>query len=182
MLVRVLSAPNARTIDDTIESISQATASAASQLIRSPALRTRGQRLRFDVTPIVFAPGSCNAREAEVPIFGSEVVLLEFLDNLDDQNLSADQITETRSILEGAKAFVRGSRRIVSDPAQQKLALALSRLEEEIASFDARQRQVALTALGGPQRIRGLAPVRLRMPRANQDVQSHAVLRINPHR
>jgi superfamily I DNA and RNA helicase len=65
----------------------------------------------------------------------------------------------TRSILEGAKALVRANRRAISNPNQQSLAVALSQLEEEIASFDARQRHVALTALGGPQRIRGLAGV-----------------------
>jgi hypothetical protein len=42
VLVRVLSAPNAQTIDDTIDSISQATASAVSQLICSPALNMNG--------------------------------------------------------------------------------------------------------------------------------------------
>src|SRR6476619_925934 len=63
----------------------------------------------------------------------------------------------TRSILEGAKALVRANRRAISNPNQQSLAVALSQLEEEIASFDAQQRHVALTALGGPKQIRGLA-------------------------
>ena len=157
VLVRVLSASNLRTIHDTVESLSQATASALSQLIRSPVLRRKGQRLRFDLTPMVFAPGNDDSPEADVPVFGSEVTLLTYLGSLEDQKLSAEEIAETRSILEGAKALVRGSRRIISNPKSQTLALCLSRLEDEIASFDARQRQVALTALGGPQRIRGLA-------------------------
>jgi len=157
VLMRVLSAPNARVIRDTVESISQVTASAVSQLIRSPTLRARGQRLCYEVTPIVFAPGSDDVLVDDVPVFGSEAALLAFIGDIDDQKLLVDQIAETRSILEGAKALVRGSRRAIPDPSRQTLAVALSRLEEEIASFDARQRLVALTALGGPQRIRGLA-------------------------
>ena len=157
VLMRVLSGAGARTIDATVESISQAAASAVSQLIRSPTLRSRGQQLRFEVTPIVFAPGTDDSPSADVPVFGSDAALLSFLETLGDQKLSADQIVETRSIFEGAKALARGSKRSISDPSRQILAVALSRLEDEIASFDARQRLVALTTLGGPQRIRGLA-------------------------
>jgi superfamily I DNA and RNA helicase len=120
-------------------------------------LRTRGQQLRFGVTPILFAPGASDASEADVPVFGSETALISFIANLDDVTLTPDQLSEARSILEGAKALVRANRRAISNPNQQCLAVALSQLEEEIASFDARQRHVALTALGGPQRIRGLA-------------------------
>ena len=157
VLFRVLTTGNSRVVDETVQSISQAAASAVSQLIRSPLLRRRGQALRFDVTPLVFAPGNHDSPDDEVPIFGSEVALLNFLRDLNDQTLSTDQIAETRSILEGAKALVRTSRRAVVDPTRQKFAEALSRLEDEIASFDARQRLVALTAMGGSQRIRGLA-------------------------
>jgi hypothetical protein len=75
VLIRVLSAATARAVPEATESISQAAASAVSQLIRSPMLRTRGQQLRFGVTPILFAPGVSDASEADIPVFGSETAL-----------------------------------------------------------------------------------------------------------
>ena len=67
------------------------------------------------------------------------------------------RLSEARSILEGAKALARPTRRVVDEPEEQKLAVALSALEEEIAGFDVQQRHVALTSMRCPQRIRGLA-------------------------
>lgn len=158
VLIRVLSAATPPSIRDTAESLSQITASTISQLIRSPALRRgRGSRMILDVTPIIFAPGYDNDDSGEIVVFGSEQSLLDFLEEIDNQSLTSSQLAEVRSILEGAKALVRSSRRVVPDPALHKFAASLAALEEEIASFDARQRQVALTALGCPQRIRGLA-------------------------
>jgi superfamily I DNA and RNA helicase len=155
VLVRVLSAPDPP--GEIIDSISQVSASAVSQLIRSPILRRRGRQLYFEVRPVIFAPGTKDQPHAEIAVLGSEQAFLAYLAQVDDQQLSEEQIAEIRSILEGAKALSRPSRRIISDPANQGLGISLRRLEEEIASFDARQRQVALTAIAGPQRIRGLA-------------------------
>lgn len=157
VLVRVAAAHNPRKILEMSESISQATATAVSQLIRSPLLRGRGQRLKLEVTSIIFAPGAVDNAEDEVCVFGSEANFLSFLSAIEDQNLSSAQVNEARSILEGTKALARVGKRIVENPERQRLAFVLSKLEDEIATFDARQRQVALTALGGPQRIRGLA-------------------------
>ena len=126
VLIRVLSGADARTIEATVESISQAAASAVSQLIRSPTLRSRGQQLRFGVTPIVFAPGTGDLPNDDVPIFGSDVELLSFLQEIDDQKLSLEQLTEIRSIFEGAKALVRGNRRSISDRARQIPAVSLT--------------------------------------------------------
>jgi superfamily I DNA and RNA helicase len=155
VLVRVLSTPSLP--PEVTDSISQVSASAVSQLIRSPILRQRGQQLRFEVRSAIFAPGASNEPNSEVALFGSEQSFLSYLASVEDQQLTANHIAEMRSILEGAKALARPIRRVISDPSHQLLGMSLRRLEEEIASFDARQRQVALTMIGGPQRIRGLA-------------------------
>ena len=83
--------------------------------------------------------------------------MTRFLGEPSEQSLGAAEYAEVRSILEGAKALVRTSRRMVDNPEAEQIAASLSALEDEIANFDQRQRHVALSALGGPERIRGLA-------------------------
>jgi superfamily I DNA and RNA helicase len=157
VLIRVLPHATVKQITDAAESISQAAAATISQLVRSPLLRQRSRQLKVSVLPLIFAPGFGGLPIADVDIFNSELAIINFIRNLDVMELAEPELRETRSILEGAKALVRPNRRIVEHPDQQKFALALSALEDEIASFDQRQRHVALTALGGPERIRGLA-------------------------
>jgi superfamily I DNA and RNA helicase len=109
------------------------------------------------VLPLIFAPGFGGLPIADIDVFNSEPAIINSIRDLNVQQLTEPELRETRSILEGAKALVRPIRRIIDDPEHQKFAVALSALEDEIASFDQRQRHVALTALGGPERIRGLA-------------------------
>jgi superfamily I DNA and RNA helicase len=156
-LVRVLPSATQKQVLERAESISQATATAMSQLMRSPVLRTRGRQLKVAVVPAIFAPGFNLATPTDVDTFDSENSLVRFLGEPGPVQLSETEYTEVRSILEGAKALVRPNRRIVADPQAQQAAQALSSLEDEIASFDQRQRHVALSTLGGPERIRGLA-------------------------
>jgi superfamily I DNA and RNA helicase len=157
VLIRVLPFATVRQVSEAADSISQAAAAAVSQLVRSPLLRTRSRQLKVIVSPALFAPGFDGLPIADIEVFNSEPALIKFIRDLDVQQLSEPEFMETRSILEGAKALVRPNRRIVENPAAQKFAVALGTLEDEIASFDQRQRHVALTALGGPERIRGLA-------------------------
>ena len=157
ILIRILPAANQRQIGDAAESISQVTATTIAQLVRSPLLRTRSRELKVNVVPALFAPGYGGARPADVDFFNSEGALIRFIQDLKAQPLSPTEFEETRSILEGAKALVRLNRRMIDDPAHQQFAVAVSKLEDEIASFDQRQRHVALSALGCPERIRGLA-------------------------
>jgi superfamily I DNA and RNA helicase len=109
------------------------------------------------VLPIVYAPGFSGEAPDEAELVTSQRKLVSTIATSSDTQLSEEVVLETRSILEGAKALMRPARRTIDDPKTQKLAVALSKLEEEIASFDQKQRQVALTVIGGPQRIRGLA-------------------------
>ena len=156
-LIRVLASANQKQITEATESISQATATAISQLVRSPVLRTRSRQLKVIVTPAIFAPGYTGTLSQDVDVFDSEVALTRFLAEGDTPPLGEAEYAEVRSIIEGAKALVRPHRRAIDDPRRQQIAAALSTLEDEIANFDQRQRHVALSALGGPERIRGLA-------------------------
>lgn len=157
ILIRVLPAATPKHVAETSESISQATATAISQLVRSPLLRGRDRQLKVKVFPAIFAPGYPGLPIGDVDIFNSEATLLRFIREINAEPLTDAEFRETRSILEGAKALVRVNRRIVDDPVRQRFADALRSLEDEIASFDQQQRRVALTAIGGPERIRGLA-------------------------
>jgi superfamily I DNA and RNA helicase len=154
LLIRILPAANQKQINDAAESISQVTATAIAQLVRSPLLRTRSRELKVNIVPALFAPGYGGARPTDVEFFNSEGTLVRFIQDLNEEPLSPTEFEETRSILEGAKALVRLNRRTIDDPAHQKFAVAVSKLEDEIASFDQRQRHVALSALGCPERIR----------------------------
>lgn len=79
------------------------------------------------------------------------------IEKLKDRESNAETLSEIRSVLEGAKALTRASKRIVEDPEVTPAAAALAKLESEIANFDQKQRRAALVTIDGPQRIRGLA-------------------------
>jgi superfamily I DNA and RNA helicase len=157
VLIRVLATDNEKIIREAAESISQASATAVAQLVRSPLLRNRSRQLKVPVVPAIFAPEYDSGDVDGVETFNSEAAIIRFIDDLGEIALSEEEIEEARSILEGAKALTRPTKRSVSNPERQRAAVALSKLEEEIASFDHKQRQVALTMLRCPQRIRGLA-------------------------
>lgn len=158
VLIRYSSAGSRRSVQDSDESIAQAAAMVEAQMLKSSSLRSRQSRkLKFDVLPIVYAPGASDVSDTLSEIITSEPRLFSYISEIDDQELSDEETLEVRSILEGAKALARGVRRRIDDPNAKPAAAAFAKLEEEIAKFDAQQRQVALTNLPCPQRIRGLA-------------------------
>lgn len=156
ILIRHLANTTSDAAEDADESISQAAANAEAQMLKSALLRGPRRKLKFEVTPILYAPGY-DVTGLQSEVVKSENGLISFIQNIKNQNLCDRDIDEARSILEGAKALGRNVRRRVDDPAKKPAAAALSRLEEEISKFDAQQRHVALTNLACPQRIRGLA-------------------------
>jgi superfamily I DNA and RNA helicase len=157
VFIRVIAPPTARAVAEAAESLSQVAAGALAQMVKSPILRGRNRQLKVPITPVIFAPGYDGSPLEDIDVHPSELSLIRFLQNQHDAGLTDPEFEESRSILEGAKALVRPTRRIIEDPERQTVAVALSKLEEEIASFDQKQRAVALTNLGSPQRIRGLA-------------------------
>nr|WP_283105007.1 ATP-binding domain-containing protein [Shewanella dokdonensis] len=71
--------------------------------------------------------------------------------------INDDLFDECRSIIEGAKALTKYSKRTKqSDDPTTKLNILIA-LEEEIQNFDEDQRKIAISLINGPQRIRGLA-------------------------
>ena len=156
VLIRCLANVTPESAKNADSSISQAAATSESQMMKSSHLRKK-RKLKFDVTPVLYAPGLDDADEFDSEVAKNEAEFYDQLSACASNNLSASEISEARSILEGAKALGRPMRRKVNDPIKEPLAAEFSRLEEEIASFDAFQRNVALTNLNCPQRIRGLA-------------------------
>ncbi len=157
LLFRHVPEANFNIIDEVDNSISQAAATAEAQMLKSATLRGPKRQLKFSVIPILYAPGYDGPADFQSEIVRSQNGLLDFVRTYEDQDLEDEDIDESRSILEGAKALSRSVRRRIQDPESSPAAVALRTLEEEIAKFDSQQRYVALTNLECPQRIRGLA-------------------------
>ena len=81
----------------------------------------------------------------------------DLLGELTGTALQEEKVSEIRSVVEGAKALSKTSKRFVEDRSKQPLAAMLQDIESTIANFDERQRNIALVDVGGPARIRGLA-------------------------
>ncbi|WP_146149010.1 DEAD/DEAH box helicase [Pseudaminobacter soli (ex Li et al. 2025)] len=137
-------------------SISQASASTESLMSKSLQLKKR-RRLIFDVVPVVYAPNITedDLSDEEVELVHSEAELVRVLKE-ESGTLTPEQRAEVQAIIEGAKALGQLSE-IEDDDQLHPVARAFRDLEAVIYNFDATQRSVALTAIRGPQRIRGLA-------------------------
>lgn len=131
-----------------------------SRLIRSRELRRGRTASIIEIHPVIFVPGSTETIVAEglgSTVCGNLEALKEFLHHVRGEAFNSLIIAEVRSVVEGAKALSKPTRRVVEDLTEKPLAAALMRLESEIANFDEKQRHIALVDVGGPARIRGLA-------------------------
>ncbi len=132
-----------------------------SRLIRSRDLRKGRTGSIVDIHPIIFLGSDIQQVEGtddvEAEVCGSLNALKSYLNDNRGTLLRGPIVAEVRSVVEGAKALSRPIKRSINDPEQQPLALALAKLEQEIANFDEKQRHIALVDVGGPARIRGLA-------------------------
>jgi superfamily I DNA and RNA helicase len=137
-------------------SVLQTAATTESLMGKSLQLKKK-RKLIFDVVPIIYAPNFDPAAfdNDEVEFASNEGELHRLL--LDESGrLDDSQQAEVQAIIEGAKALGQ----IIDAEADEDIhpvARAYRDLEAVIYNFDATQRSVALTALKGPQRIRGLA-------------------------
>ncbi len=141
------------------ESLSQFCSILIGRLLKSRVLRSDRSHLTFKVVPLLLIIGGAQTAldvESEVATSFERVG-----EQLHRQALTApladNAFAEARSVIEGAKALTRPQKRVVDDPAKKPFAVALSRLEMEIANFDQQQRRAAIVTTPGPQRIRGLA-------------------------
>ncbi|CUX21351.1 DEAD/DEAH box helicase [Agrobacterium genomosp. 13] len=137
-------------------SILQAAATTESLMAKSLQLKKK-RRLIFDVVPIIYAPNLDTNQfdNEEVEFAGSDSELFRLLKQ-ESGPLDSAQIAEVQAIIEGAKAL---GQILDADEDEEvhPVARAYRDLEAVIYNFDATQRSVALTAIQGPQRIRGLA-------------------------
>jgi superfamily I DNA and RNA helicase len=148
--------PDIADIDD---SLGQFCSILIGRFLKSKILRSGRSKLLLDVTPLIFNFSAKNTTvECESDVITSYDGLAGEFSKLKLPNsLSDDAYAEMRSVLEGAKALTRPAKRLIADAETQKPALALAKLEAEIANFDQKQRRAALITITGPQRIRGLA-------------------------
>jgi superfamily I DNA and RNA helicase len=129
-----------------------------SRLIRSRELRKGRTSSIVDIHPVIFlSAGTSSAGDVGATICASFEALAKFLKESGGTSLKSSIIAEVRSVVEGAKALSRPSKRSIEDPTKLPLAAALAQLESEITNFDEKQRRIALVDVGGPARIRGLA-------------------------
>ncbi|MDB5585583.1 MAG: hypothetical protein JWP26_553 [Devosia sp.] len=132
------------------------------RLLKSRELRTSRTKAVLEVHPIIFDASTGHKATAGNDEFESVVCtsyeqLTDYLHEWQVDAIAAPLVAEARSVVEGAKALSRPTKRQIDDPVKQPLAVALSALEAEIANFDQKQRHIALVDVGGPARIRGLA-------------------------
>lgn len=153
-----LASGNLGDIHDIESSINQFCSILIGRLLKSRLLRRSVSSLRFEVRPLIYAPGvKLEEQPDETSVSTSAEHLREILTAFATESLDENQVAEARSVIEGAKAIVRTIKRVVEDPTKQVAAVALAKLETEIANFDQKQRRAALSTVPGAQRIRGLA-------------------------
>lgn len=130
-----------------------------SRLIRSRELRKNRTSSVVDIHPVILLGPGCPlpSDEIEASVCPSIESLADLLNNVRKAPLDDAIISEVRSVVEGAKALAKQTKRVVEDDKRQPLAAALAVLESGITNFDEKQRHIALVDVGGPARIRGLA-------------------------
>lgn len=157
--VVLFSTATANTIDEKLESLNDTYNHVSSLLIKSNLLRTKNGRVQrnlvFDMDAKLYAEDPADFKDDE-NIISNLTDITKFLSDRDEA-LTDEHIFEIRSILEGAKALSKPTKRksVVENP-DNKVNI-LIKLEDEIINFDAEQRKAAITLINGPQRIRGLA-------------------------
>ncbi len=149
-------------LSDIEDEISQFCSILIGRLLKSRQLRRGVSSLKFEVMPVIYAPGwqaqPTQVDQLEFPLVTSRESLLHLIrEQAATSGLSDEDMAEARSVVEGAKALTRPIKRAITDPETQRAAAALVRLESDIANFDEKQRRAALSTVTGPQRIRGLA-------------------------
>jgi superfamily I DNA and RNA helicase len=129
---------SATTLASVDESLAQFCSILIGRLLKSRLLRLNLSTLRFPVTPVVLAISAvapCTALE------NSQVVTsLARFDELlreiaNETYFEEEALAETRSVIEGAKALSRPQKRVIEDNDIQRSAVALAKLEAEIANF-----------------------------------------------
>jgi len=128
-----------------------------SRFVKSRLLRKGIQTLRFEITPVIYVNGATKKVDGDDLNSALVTSLQSLLDLLSakSESIGRDVYNEVRSIIEGAKALAPPTKS--SSAPLGRAAMLLATLEQDIHNFDINQRQVALSLVPGPHRIRGLA-------------------------
>lgn len=157
--VVLFSTATPNTIEEKLESLNDTYNHVSSLLIKSTLLRTKNGKVQrnlvFDMDAKLYAQEPSDFADDD-SVLTNLPEISSFLSERDEK-LTDEYIYEIRSILEGAKALSKPTKRkSVTDNDNNKVNI-LIKLEDEIINFDAEQRKAAITLINGPQRIRGLA-------------------------
>ncbi|QPO13232.1 DEAD/DEAH box helicase [Thalassospira sp. A40-3] len=147
-------------VDELAEDLDDFSGNLHSRLVRSRVLRKSRTSTIVDINPVILSLGVDEPNDdddIDCTVCNSLDSFAQFLRDIRHEQLAANVVREVRSIVEGAKALARTSKRRVEDRDRDVLAAALSDIEGQIANFDEIQRHIALVDVGGPARIRGLA-------------------------
>lgn len=151
-----------KALDSKLDEIGQVSSQLISRLIKYPNLRVkrRPDRLICSVTQVLFAPNL-----EHLPALEENICIVNHLEGLTEilkdarQNqgtpLPNNTLREIYSVLDGSRALPKP--KIRSESLPNNKAWLLENLEQEIATFDQKQRLAALALVDGPQRVRGLA-------------------------
>lgn len=129
-----------------------------SKLNESKLLRKKRQELQVPIDTYIYLE---NAQDIDSEYICSS--LEEIADKLEQQKkeltlpLNDNIIGEVKSIIEGTKALSSMNKRSITANDTSSMAYIISKLENEIKTFDFEQLQSGVTIIDGPQRIRGLA-------------------------
>ncbi|WP_016955504.1 DEAD/DEAH box helicase [Catenovulum agarivorans] len=127
-------------------------------LKKSKLLRKNKKTLALELESYLVCLDSVDADEFENDVVNSyKSIDLVFGELQLETPLDDFQFDEVRSIIEGAKALSRPSKRTRTDEDPASKLNILIALENEISNFDIEQRKIAISLINGPQRIRGLA-------------------------
>ncbi|MCM1270289.1 MAG: ATP-binding domain-containing protein [Ruminococcus flavefaciens] len=129
-----------------------------SKFIKSKCLRGNNKReLSFTLQSVLYLPlAQPIDYDVENTICKEKNEILSMLD-VDDCQLTEDEIKEICAILEGSKAILKPKVREISLNDTTSKGYILNKMEQQIAYLDKDQKHAALSQINGPQRIRGLA-------------------------
>lgn len=152
----LLQSSNRHSIENDDENLSQLFTFMESALRKSKILRLNKKNLAVEVASYIFCDTERDDLENEV-IISHEDLRQMLIGDMLEHTISQEHFDEARSIIEGAKALSKPSKRTkLNDDPKNKLNILIE-LEKEISNFDIDQRKTAISLINGPQRIRGLA-------------------------
>ncbi len=130
------------------------------KFLRSTTLRKSKRDIHVNINSCIYCMSvsdDLDRTDIDSTILVTKEDLSNFLETARQEELSDSQWADLTALLEGTKAITRFGERDSTSIAEDSKAMALLRIEDKIATFDAEQRNAAISVVNGPQRIRGIA-------------------------